>query len=209
MARRFFKKFIPHRDSVSEDKWMGRFFSHLLHRHELWQLNRKSVARAAAIGAFWAVIPLPVQSIPSVACAVWARANVALAFAMVWLSNPLTLIPHWWLIYEIGRVVLRRPRIEIRYEMGWLWEKLTNWHTFVEIGVPMLVGSVILGTLLAAIAYVLANVAWRWYVILRWRARVRKHKTDAPAGLDATPSPRTGDVPRIPGRDTGISPTDP
>jgi uncharacterized protein (DUF2062 family) len=169
MARRFFKKFVPHREKVSKDRWM-QMFSHLLHRHELWHLNRMSVARAVAIGIFWCVIPIPMQSIPSVACAIFCRANVALAFAMVWLSNPITLVPHWWLIYEIGRIVLGRPRMHIEYSTDWLMENLT-WHTFQMIYFPMLLGSVILGIVLAALGYVLSNMMWRFYVAYRWSRR--------------------------------------
>ena len=48
------------------------------------------------------------------------------------------------------------------------------WHWMLSLGKPLAVGLVALALTLAALGYVLVDIAWRVYVIAAWRARARR-----------------------------------
>lgn len=59
-------------------------------------------AAGTAIGMFWALVPMPFQMVPATLFCVLARANLPVAIACVWISNPLTYAPIFYMQYKIG-----------------------------------------------------------------------------------------------------------
>src|SRR5947209_15330722 len=98
MAKRFFRKFVP---SAERIRWLGP----LRHRPDLWHLNRHSASRAVAVGVFWGLIPIPLQTIPTVIAAIFFRANVAFAWGVTWIIYPFSFF-FCYLAYTIGRIVM-------------------------------------------------------------------------------------------------------
>lgn len=92
MPRRLFKRYMPTPDSIKGNKSL-RFLGKLIHDPNLWHLNRHSVARAMAIGLFWAMIPMPMQMLAAAAVAIPLRANLPISIGLVWLTNPITMPP--------------------------------------------------------------------------------------------------------------------
>jgi uncharacterized protein (DUF2062 family) len=90
MPKSFFKRYLPDRHKISEIKALD-FLGEKLHRPNLWHLNRRSVSRAFGIGlwAMWTP-PLPWQQIIAAALAIYFDANLPIAVALVWITNPLT-----------------------------------------------------------------------------------------------------------------------
>jgi uncharacterized protein len=101
MPRRLFKRYMPSPDSIKGNKSL-RFLGTLIHDPNLWHLNRHSVARAMAVGLFWAMIPMPMQMLAAAAVAIALRANLPISIGLVWLTNPITMPPVFYCSYKLG-----------------------------------------------------------------------------------------------------------
>ena len=82
MPREFFKRHMPDPQSIQDNKSL-RFLGSLLHDANLWHLNRQSIARAMAVGLFWAMIPMPMQMLAAALVAIPLRANLPLSIGLV------------------------------------------------------------------------------------------------------------------------------
>jgi uncharacterized protein (DUF2062 family) len=70
-------------------RWWRRLSRPLFDRR-LWIPCRDTVASGLAIGLFFSVMLMPFQTLPAAVLAMRFRANVPLAMATTWFSNPLT-----------------------------------------------------------------------------------------------------------------------
>jgi uncharacterized protein (DUF2062 family) len=186
MARKFFRRFMPSPERVHSEKAL-RWLRPIINKPYLWHLNRHSVARGVGWGAFWALIPIPIQSPMACLCAYLSRGNVPLAYAACWISNPFTLIPHWWSAYLIGKFILRSKGLE-GLEFNWeYWkDRWHDWHWMLDhfwsFFLPLMVGSVVEALLLGAGLYVLINVGWKRHARTRWLASRAKARRVAEVG---------------------------
>lgn len=136
-------------------------FAKVLTREDLWHVNRHSISSATAIGLFCAFIPIPFQMLVALPIAILFRANVFLSLALVWITNPITITPIFYLCYQIGRTVVNDGRTVPDgqnidgFSAQWFSEGLTT------VGLPLLVGSLLVGSVLALLGYILVQVAWR------------------------------------------------
>lgn len=134
------------------------------------------IAWGVALGTFIGMTPtVGLQMTIAVGVATFLRGNRLAAVAMVWISNPLTVVPIYWIDHIVGAVILRTDVLSIsdiakalEFEsttvFGIFFEFLTNlgkltWSVFPS----MLLGGVILGVLLAFPAYYLMLRAVRGY----------------------------------------------
>src|SRR5512139_3859652 len=105
MARHLFKRLTrrlePFVDDVTNNPWIKRHGPRLA-EPDLWHLNRRSTARAVAIGLFAGLIPGPFQVIGSVLLSIALRANFPLAAITTLYTNPFTIVPLYLLAYEYG-----------------------------------------------------------------------------------------------------------
>lgn len=174
MARRLFKRYLPDRQKVHSDRTLA-WLRPIMNKPYLWHLNRHCVCRGLAMGMFWAWIPLPMQSIPALIGTVPMRGNIAVAYATTWLSNPFTLIPHWWLAYTIGKTILGMKSADLEFTWEFWKDKWDrpSWLTahFWEFYGPMLLGSLVISTVAAGLSYVAVNFLWRQYTRYRWGKR--------------------------------------
>jgi len=169
MPRRFFKRYMPDPTSIREHKSL-RFLGKLLHDPNLWHLNRHSVARAMAVGLFAAFIPIPFQMLLAAILAVSVRANMPIAVSLVWLTNPITMPFVFVFTYMTGAWLMNIPPRSLPDNLTWEWisgQLSTLWQ-------PFLLGSVVTGVVLAALAYCLTMGYWRWWVAHQWKKR--KHR---------------------------------
>lgn len=174
MPRRLFKRYLPDPQSLKRNPSL-RFLGARIHDPNLWHLNRHSVARAAAIGLFWAIIPMPLQMLPASLCALFLRANLPLSIALVWLTNPLTMPPVVYASYKLGAWTLGSPALQWpeQVNMAWLGQLLENhWQ-------PLLLGSLLLACLLSLLGYLLVHGYWLWWVRRNWRRRQQARKQKA------------------------------
>lgn len=168
LFRGWLKRALPSKERIREQRAL-RFFGELLDRPNLWHLNRHSVARAAAIGLFWAMVPMPFQMIPAALCAIRFRANLAMSMALVWLTNPLTMPPLYYAGYRVGRWLLGGAELAPLELTG---SALAA--NLADIGPALYVGSIAIGSFLAVSAYGLVHLAWRVATARRWKRRAPK-----------------------------------
>lgn len=86
----------------------SRLWQKFLPKHplsgELLSISPRSVAIGAAWGIFWAIAPVPMQSIFAVYCAMRSRANVIISLTICWLTFPGSQIiiwpAQWWVGHQ-------------------------------------------------------------------------------------------------------------
>lgn len=171
MARKLIKRFIPDTEWIKRQKSLSLFGS-WLHDPNLWHLNRHSAASAAFIGLFVAFIPLPLQMPIAALLSVMFRSNLAIAVTLVWVTNPLTIAPMFYLAYEVGAVVLGSPTSSFEFDLTWHWlsEGLSqHWQ-------PFLLGCFLCGLFFGLLASTAIRILWRYHTIARWRERRLKRQ---------------------------------
>jgi hypothetical protein len=118
-------------------------------------VNRRMITRGVAVGLFWGFIPMPMQMLAVMATTPFFRFNVPIAISMVWLSNPITMPPMYYIEYLTGNFLLGREGIEdIELTMTWFTEN------FDEILVPLYVGTSFYSIVVTGIIYVVLNRLW-------------------------------------------------
>jgi hypothetical protein len=169
MARRFIKRLMPDHQKVRESKAI-RLFGSLLHDANLWHLSRRSASGAFAVGLFCAFIPVPFQMLLAAASAIPFRVNLPLSVGLVWVSNPITMPPMFYFNYKVGALLLGRPVLDFEFHLTWSWLS----SRLVEIGIPLYVGSVVVGVIAACASYVVIQFLWRRKVRNDWHSRPNK-----------------------------------
>ena len=170
MPRRFFRKFAVKRHHLTEQWWLAPF-AHLLHDPRLWAVSRRNVVPAFALGLFVAYMPFPGHMLIAGLSALLLRVNIPVAVASVWASNPVTMYPMFYVAFETGRLLLRLPPAPFQFEMSVEW--LLN--GFIYVWQPLLLGSVLLGSILALVGFISLDLLWR-ASITDYLARRRKRR---------------------------------
>ena len=160
------KKHLPTRAGLHQEGPLHWFGEHLQHA-ELWQFQRQSVAKAIAFGLFSAFVPLPGQTVVAALLAYLGRANLPIALAMTWITNPITFIPINYGIYKIGQWLTGDS--SPYYPLSALhWQgadviaivmHLGQW--LGSLGKPFLVGSLAVAITSALGGYILTQGIWR------------------------------------------------
>lgn len=166
MPKRLIKRFLPDHRTIRDHQQLQRFGARL-HDPNLWHLSRRSVPGAFAIGLFVAFIPAPFQMVIAAALAIIVRVNLPISVALVWITNPLTMPAIFYSTYKLGAWLLgeRIRPITFEFSLHWLLnEAKMIWE-------PLLLGSLICGTLSAIIGYFLVRSLWRLQVVKHWQAR--------------------------------------
>ena len=158
-----------HQRGFSRKKLKGGFIHRFLGdgalAKDLWSFQSESVARAWLIGVLISIIPLlPGQSLIAVPLAVLFRANVPVAFALQWLSNPLTAIIHLPACYYFGCLVLQMTpsgafsdSVKLVSSKGWT---ALGEFSFRDVIVPLYTGALALGLLISVVGYFLIRAYW-------------------------------------------------
>lgn len=169
MPRHLIKRYTPNPALLKKHRHL-RHLGTLLHDENLWHLNRRSVAGGVAAGLFWAMIPIPAQMVTAALSAIFFRVNLPISVALVWLTNPVTMPPVFYMSYRVGTWLLGTPAEngEFHLSLEWISAELA------AIWKPLYLGSVVLGVLLAGLGYCAMRLYWRWHVIQRCKVREKK-----------------------------------
>ena len=158
-----------HQKGFSRKKLRGgmihRFLGDGALAKDLWSFQPESVARAWLIGVLISIVPfLPFQSFIAVPLAILFRANVPVAFALQWLSNPLTAIIHLPACYYFGCLVLGMSpsgafsdSVKLLQEKGWT---ALGEFSFRDVIVPLYTGALAQGLLISVAGYFLIRAYW-------------------------------------------------
>lgn len=156
MPRRFFRKFAFKRHELSE-RWFMTPFRHMLHDHRLWGIRRKTVVPAFSLGLFVAFLPFPGHFISAALAALALRINIPVASVTTFVVNPLTVGPIFYFEYQLGALLLSIESGPPQFDLSIDWVT----HTFVSIWQPMLLGSVLAGSVTALLGFVVLDAFWR------------------------------------------------
>lgn len=152
--------------------WLKRFAIRILELED----TSKRIAWGVALGTFIGMTPtVGLQMTIAVGVATLLRGNRLAAVAMVWISNPLTVVPIYWVDHIVGATILRTKMLSISdiakvldFESTGLFsvffEFLANLGKLTWNVLPsMFLGGAVLGVVLAIPAYLLTLKAVRGY----------------------------------------------
>ncbi len=149
MIRNFFKK-----QALGKGK-IDTFLEKYKLPKAYFNINRKMITRGVFIGLFWGFIPMPMQMLAVIATTPIVRFNVAIAIAMVWLSNPFTMPPMYYMEYLTGNFILGYEGIaDIELSLAWFSSNMGS------IFVPLYVGTAFYSIVVSGTIYGLLN--WLW-----------------------------------------------
>lgn len=187
---------MPTRESLEHN----RFIKPVAHRvlaPELWRFTRRSVPRGVALGLLVGIFLLipGLQIAGAALLALPFRANVPVAAAMTFLSNPATTPFILAMSYYIGSKMIGRTG-DMSQIMG-LVERhagLGEWTRWLlsETAPVLLLGLAIVSILAAVIGYFVSSWLWRGRLARRWRHRAHARGAEAepavPLELQEMPS---------------------
>ena len=165
MIKNVIKRLFPKLDSVKEEKIL-KIFGPAVLQPNLWHINKKSVSRGFAIGAFCAFLPIPGQMIVAAFLAITFAGNLPFSLILTWISNPLTYTPMFYLSYKVGKFFIHT---EIDYDFN--NKEVNLLSDLMHIWEPLLLGSLILGIIGSSLTYILIRLYWRHYVLKIWAKR--------------------------------------
>ncbi|MCG6116749.1 MAG: DUF2062 domain-containing protein [Aquimonas sp.] len=193
--RRRLKRLLPKPESVRDNRWL-RWLGPTLHHPRLWHLSRRGIALGFSLGVFFGLL-FPIAQIPlAAAAAVMLRANVPVAIASTFVSNPVTFPAIYYGAYRLGAALVGEdermqalsapeegaawpdpllviPPIPDAEQLGWIKR---SWLRLRSLGKPLLVGIAIIAISGGLLAYLAANWAWRLNTSVAWRRRVRERQ---------------------------------
>lgn len=176
LIRSFTARWQPAVDRFTQHPRVQRF-APALANPGLWHLNRRSTARAVAVGMFCGLIPGPLQMLGAAGLAILVRANFPLAVITTLYTNPFTIVPLYLLAYEIGRLFIpdANGRAAFVAPSGagpvQYFSDLLTWTA--GLGKPLALGLVILATTLACVGWAAVRIGWRIHAVTAWRRRQR------------------------------------
>lgn len=161
---------LPTREGIEAHPWIAPYAERMA-RSGLWRFNRRSVPRGVAVGLFAGVLVPFAHTLIAIGLALPFRANVFLAAASTWISNPVTWVVLFpaekaigkWLLGLRGAhaVVDSGPTTAVQGWLSWL----------LNASGEVALGSVVVASAVATLGYFVALLAWRWRVGQRWRRR--------------------------------------
>lgn len=141
------------------------------------------LALGVAIGIFVTFLPLiGFQMLISVSLAWLFKANKLVGVPLVWISNPLTIVPIYYPCYQLGCTILNSPAASDEWsELQNGWQTLQQdpgatwggkvafwWNGLMEFAWPLGVGCLLVASVLAVLTYYVSLYVIRRYRLRRW-----------------------------------------
>lgn len=172
---RWLKANAPTRESLENSRILAPV-AHRVLAPELWRFTRRSVPRGVALGLLVGIFLLipGLQIAGAALLALPFRANIPIAAAMTFLSNPATTPFILMASVYIGNWALRR-NADISSLMALFHEEagIGQWvgWLFSEAAPALLFGLAVISIIAAVIGYFIADWTWRFHTGRRWKAR--------------------------------------
>ena len=142
-VKEILKKYSPKRENVNLG-WLNKY----LNNPELWKWNKKTIAKAFAIGFFCAFLPMPAHTLLAAILAVLFSANILLSILIVWVNNPITMVPIYYFTYKLGASIMG---IEIdpdfEFSFGYLMDN------FGVATIALWIGGIVVSIVSAIVGY--------------------------------------------------------
>lgn len=119
--------------------------------------------------------------------------NRIAAIVGVYISNPLTMIPIYWFLYEIGTLFVGGDVSHEQFSAIFQYESFAGWwetvkQIVISIGWPMLIGTAIVAPICGVVTYPVTRFLIRWLK----PNRPSSDRTDSSATLPAEPVTTSG-----------------
>ena len=153
-------------------------FANSVLRSELWRFTRRSVPRGVGVGLLVGIfLMIPgLQIVGAALLSVPFRANVPVAAAMTFLSNPATTPFILVASVMIGNSLGFHADVTTFYALVERGAGIGEWLAWLgSDAAPALVsGLFIIGSVSALVGYVVALFGWRWWSARKWKRRSRR-----------------------------------
>ena len=171
---RLFHKHAPSREEVLESRWL-RPFGDRVKQSDLWRFTRRSVPRAVFAGLFVGIF-LMVPGLQIVGAALMAipmRANIPIAAAMTFLSNPATTPFFLVAAIDVGNRLGFQADLAAFERLRTSGASIGRWMSWLlSDAAPALVsGLFVIGLGAALLGFVVSNIGWRLWIGRKWRQR--------------------------------------
>lgn len=172
MLKKYVQKLQITPDKLKNKKIFGKYGDVLFH-YTLWHPTRRSIQRGFFIGLFCSAPPIPLQ-IPIVAgLCIKFQANLPLALSLVWVTNPITIVPITLFEYWLGSRLLDIIRV---VDMTGMSEQMEfQFHN----AIALLLGVLVLGMCAGITGYIVSGLVWRWRAIRKWQRRKKRNAASA------------------------------
>lgn len=171
MPKKILRKCLPDPHKIINSKSL-RIFGNLLLEPNLWHLNRRSVSMAFLVGLFFMWMPVPSQMILAAGAAILLHSNLPLSVALVWITNPVTMGPMFYVAYLLGNWMLGSAPSDLQFEASYDW--ISN--QMLIIWKPFLLGCFTMAVSNAVIGYVGIRLLWRLRVVNYLKDKKRRHQ---------------------------------
>lgn len=172
--RGFMRRHAPSREEVLNSRWLRPFGSRI-RQSDLWRFTRRSVPRGVAIGLFVGIfLMIPgLQIIGAALASAPFRANIPIAAAMTFLSNPATTPFFLVAAIGVGNKLGFHADLAAYNQLRETKAGLSRWLTWLlsDAAPSLMSGLAIIGLVFALVGYLVALVGWRWWVAHKWRHR--------------------------------------
>jgi uncharacterized protein (DUF2062 family) len=182
----FFRSMIgrhaPTRDEMLKSRWLKPFGQRIRHS-ELWRFTRRSVPRGVAIGLFVGIF-LMVPGVQVVGAALLSapfRANIPIAAAMTFLSNPATTPFFILAALGVGNRMGFHADLAAFQELASTHASVGRWLAwlFSDAAPSMVSGLLVISIAVALAGYIVSLVGWRWWTAHKWRRRLDAGRVEA------------------------------
>lgn len=175
---------VPTREQLEANRWV-RPFAHRVLRSDLWRFNRRSVPRGIALGLFVGILVPFAHSVVAALTAMFVRANVPVAIAATWSSNPATWVIIFPAAYRIGKALLHLDRMTGVAPISETMQQTQTDHLLERLtgaGLDTAFGLLVIATVVASIGYLVTSLGWRQWVAYKRRQRLAEARLREPAG---------------------------
>jgi uncharacterized protein len=192
---------LPRRTNIHRYPILNRFAKFARKRSYLWSFRVEYAVPAIYAGCILVLLPLfGIQFILALVLALVLRANLPILAGLQFITNPLTVLPIWFALYQIGRHFLLVFGLETlpleRGEVGVILKNFIDgaWGSNFDIIAPVFgitsLGALIVGSfagLAGSMAYrLIARRTAGSYALLRSKIHGQKKNLPAPASSAET-----------------------
>jgi uncharacterized protein len=174
MPRHLLKKLSPSVHRLQQLRILRVFGSHVADP-KLWTLHRRGVTAAFGAGLAICFIPLPVHMPVAALVAMTWRINIPTIMATIYVVNPLTMVPIYYVAYRIGAVLSGSPVHRFGFRLSWDWLQ----HGLGPMWKPFLTGCLACSMVCGVGGWLALELVWRWYVLHRRYNRVPRPASTA------------------------------
>ena len=163
------------REELLTRRWLRPFARHLSNPF-LWRFDRRGVAWGMGLGLF-AAFAVPVAQTPAAAIlATGVRANLPVAAAATFITNPLTVPVFYPLAYLLGARMLqiRSDTILIAPPDAGILEHFLGW--LLALAGPTYLGLLVFAAISAVGGYFITHFGWGVYIRRKRQARLRRQQ---------------------------------